>query len=132
VYERPLESDLGALEVVVAEQLHLFRHLAGTDPTHLDSHQHAHRRDPLQSIMRRLAAHLGVPLRHFARLLCCHPAAETDFQSPCGKERLKELRGLCSPVVRHAIQCSGVVLASFAHLKRLVAIAAPNANQDAR
>src|SRR6476620_5539695 len=39
IYERVRQDDREALEVAVAEQLNLFRRLAGADPTHLDSHQ---------------------------------------------------------------------------------------------
>ena len=41
-----------------------FRQLAGGDPTHLDSHQHVHLREPLRSVLIELAAELAVPLRH--------------------------------------------------------------------
>jgi chitin disaccharide deacetylase len=54
------------LETEVARQLARFRGLAGRDPTHLDSHQHVHREEPLRSIMLRLAGELGVPLREFS------------------------------------------------------------------
>lgn len=47
----------------VAGQLETFRSLVGVDPTHLDSHQHAHHDEPLRSILQKLAAELGVPLR---------------------------------------------------------------------
>ena len=53
-------------EVVAAEvqrQIETFRDLIGTDPTHLDSHQHVHRRDPTRTIMTEVARSLGVPLR---------------------------------------------------------------------
>jgi chitin disaccharide deacetylase len=49
----------------VAMQLETFRQLVGADPTHLDSHQHAHHDEPLHSIVQKLAAELGVPLRGF-------------------------------------------------------------------
>jgi predicted glycoside hydrolase/deacetylase ChbG (UPF0249 family) len=156
VYERAPPNDFQGLEAAVFEQLDLFRRLVGSEPTHLDSHQHAHKRNPLQSIVCRLATHLGVPVRHFCtrvsycgafygqneegrpvhgRLrdrflvdtieglqeevteLCCHPAAQLDFQSPYATERLMELKLLCSPVVREAVDRSGVALASFADLK---------------
>jgi chitin disaccharide deacetylase len=54
------------VEAEVAQQLARFRDLAGRDPTHLDSHQHVHREEPLRSIMLRLAGELGVPLREFS------------------------------------------------------------------
>jgi chitin disaccharide deacetylase len=50
-------------EQELSEQLERFRKLIGRDPTHLDSHQHVHRREPLHSAMLDLAAELGVPAR---------------------------------------------------------------------
>jgi predicted glycoside hydrolase/deacetylase ChbG (UPF0249 family) len=155
VYERAPGDDPQALEAAVGEQLELFRRLTGTVPTHLDSHQHVHRQEPLRSIMCRVAAELGVPLRHFnpcvsycgdfyaqddegralherlapsflveiitklnqgATELCCHPAAELDFESPYWEERLRELGTLCAPVVIEALERKRVLLRSFAHL----------------
>ena len=46
-------------------QLERFRELVGRDPTHLDSHQHVHLREPARSALIELAAELGVALRHF-------------------------------------------------------------------
>lgn len=45
--------------------------------------------------------------------LCCHPAAELDFQSSYGVERLQELESLCEPGVREALAAAGVALDSF-------------------
>jgi glycosyltransferase involved in cell wall biosynthesis/predicted glycoside hydrolase/deacetylase ChbG (UPF0249 family) len=53
-----------ALEAEVSAQLGRFRELVGEGPTHLDSHQQAHRREPLRSVLRDLADELQVPLRH--------------------------------------------------------------------
>src|SRR5262249_18609321 len=47
-------------------QLQLFRDIVGREPTHLDSHQHSHVKEPLKSIAIAMAAELGIPLRHFA------------------------------------------------------------------
>jgi len=47
----------------VERQLDAFRRLLGRNPTHLDSHQHVHRQEPVLSIMREVAASLSVPLR---------------------------------------------------------------------
>jgi predicted glycoside hydrolase/deacetylase ChbG (UPF0249 family) len=49
----------------VSRQLDAFRKLVGRDPTHLDSHQHAHRSEPLRSVMAAVGQSLGIPLRHF-------------------------------------------------------------------
>jgi len=65
VYEviPPDDATAGAEEV--NRQLAAFRSLMGRDPTHLDSHQHVHRREPARTVLVELAAELGVPLRHF-------------------------------------------------------------------
>jgi chitin disaccharide deacetylase len=47
-----------------AGQLDKFRELVGAEPTHLDSHQHVHRDEPLRSVLSEMARQLGVPLRH--------------------------------------------------------------------
>jgi predicted glycoside hydrolase/deacetylase ChbG (UPF0249 family) len=56
--------DESAVEDEVARQLAAFREMVGRDPTHLDSHQHVHLRDPVRSVLLGMAAELGVPLRH--------------------------------------------------------------------
>jgi chitin disaccharide deacetylase len=47
----------------IPRQLDRFRALVGRDPTHLDSHQHVHRDEPVATLLARLADRLGVPLR---------------------------------------------------------------------
>jgi predicted glycoside hydrolase/deacetylase ChbG (UPF0249 family) len=59
----PLE-DAGAVAAAVGAQLSTFRDLVGADPTHLDSHQHVHRRAPVHGVLTAIARRLGVPLRH--------------------------------------------------------------------
>jgi chitin disaccharide deacetylase len=61
----------GADEVAaeVERQLGAFRSLVGSDPTHVDSHQHVHHQEPLHSIAVELAGRLGIPLRSFTSLL---------------------------------------------------------------
>ncbi len=54
-----------AVAAEVGRQLEAFRRLLGKDPTHLDSHQHAHRNEPARSVISRLAQSLSVPLRSF-------------------------------------------------------------------
>jgi predicted glycoside hydrolase/deacetylase ChbG (UPF0249 family) len=56
-------DDAIAVADEVARQLKEFQDLLGRDPTHLDSHQHVHREDPVRSVMLELARRLGVPLR---------------------------------------------------------------------
>jgi predicted glycoside hydrolase/deacetylase ChbG (UPF0249 family) len=53
------------IEAAVRAQLASFRELVGADPTHVDSHQHAHRAEPAKIVLQRVAAELGVPLRLF-------------------------------------------------------------------
>src|SRR5439155_5110608 len=38
--------------------------LTGKDPTHLDSHQHIHRSEPVRSTLAEFSDQIGVPLRH--------------------------------------------------------------------
>lgn len=47
-----------------AAQLERFRELTGTDPTHVDSHHHAHASGDRLQIFSELVAPLAVPLRH--------------------------------------------------------------------
>lgn len=56
-------DDGAAVAQEVSNQLRAFRALVGRDPTHLDSHQHVHRSDPLNSILRSCAHELGVAVR---------------------------------------------------------------------
>ena len=60
--------DLEDEEAVIAEfenQLATFRQLVGRSPTHLDSHQHVHLREPGRSVVVRAGHSLGIPVRHF-------------------------------------------------------------------
>jgi predicted glycoside hydrolase/deacetylase ChbG (UPF0249 family) len=59
----PLE-DRRAIYEEISRQLAMFRDLVGRNPTHLDSHQHVHQREPVRSILLEVARDLGVPLRH--------------------------------------------------------------------
>jgi chitin disaccharide deacetylase len=62
VYDFPT-SDGDAVAAEVERQLDSFRRLLGRDPTHLDSHQHVHEKEPVRSILVRLAEELRRPLR---------------------------------------------------------------------
>jgi predicted glycoside hydrolase/deacetylase ChbG (UPF0249 family) len=66
LYEVVPADDRAAVEREVGRQLDCFRDLAGRDPTHLDSHQHVHREEPVRSVLAALAGRLGVPLRHYS------------------------------------------------------------------
>jgi predicted glycoside hydrolase/deacetylase ChbG (UPF0249 family) len=66
VYEvAPLE-DVRAVRSEAWRQLTAFRELTGLDPTHLDSHQHIHRRRALEPVFLDLANELGIPLRGYS------------------------------------------------------------------
>jgi len=58
-------ADPGAVEQVVCAQLSAFRDLVGRNPTHLDSHQNAHIREPVRAIVLRYGLELGIPVRRF-------------------------------------------------------------------
>jgi chitin disaccharide deacetylase len=81
VYEVVPLSDSRVVAEEVARQLAVFRNLLGRDPTHLDSHQHVHREEPVRSVLSALACQLRVPLRD------CHPAVRYcgDFYGQTGK-----------------------------------------------
>jgi predicted glycoside hydrolase/deacetylase ChbG (UPF0249 family) len=64
VYQWVDPGDPRAVAEEVDAQLAAFESLIGSTPTHLDSHQHAHRRDPLLSVLRERADRMRVPLRH--------------------------------------------------------------------
>lgn len=66
LYEVVNRGDAAAVAAECRRQLETFRDLVGRDPTHLDSHQHAHLDEPVRSVAVAIAAELGVPLRHLS------------------------------------------------------------------
>ena len=75
--------DAPAIAAEVDRQINTFRDLLKRDPTHLDSHQHVHRREPLASIARNAAQCLGVPLRHGGEARYCGEFyGQTDVGEP--------------------------------------------------
>jgi chitin disaccharide deacetylase len=66
LYEVVALDDAAAVAAEVSRQLAAFRRLAGREPTHIDSHQHAHKEEPVRSILAGVARELRVPLRHFS------------------------------------------------------------------
>jgi chitin disaccharide deacetylase len=64
-YEVAPADDRAAVEAEVRGQLAAFRRLTASDPSHLDSHQHAHRTEPARTALLAVAEELTVPLRHF-------------------------------------------------------------------
>ena len=65
LYEVIPMSDMRAVADEVFRQVETFVRLVGRKPTHLDSHQHGHRRGPLRMVLSRVAHDLDIPLRHY-------------------------------------------------------------------
>jgi chitin disaccharide deacetylase len=65
VYEVVRTDDPIAVAEEVARQLDTFHSLLGRDPTHLDSHQHVHRSEPIHTILAGHARRLGIVLRSY-------------------------------------------------------------------
>lgn len=63
VYEVVSLKDRTRLADEVSRQLAAFRSLVGKDPSHLDSHQHVHVREPLCGLVTALGRELGIPVR---------------------------------------------------------------------
>ena len=56
--------DATAIAGEVYRQVATFRRLVGRDPSHLDSHQHVHLREPIRTVLIEMALKLTAPLRH--------------------------------------------------------------------
>lgn len=65
LYEVVAPDNAGALARELSRQLDSFKELVGKEPTHIDSHQHVHRSEPLMTIIKETAHRLSVPLRDF-------------------------------------------------------------------
>jgi predicted glycoside hydrolase/deacetylase ChbG (UPF0249 family) len=63
VYEVVPLDDARAVKDEVVRQLAAFRDLMGRDPTHIDSHQHVHRYEPIRSVLIEMGGRLGVAVR---------------------------------------------------------------------
>ncbi len=61
----PLDNPIAVSEEA-SRQLAAFHALLGKEPTHLDSHQNVHLREPVRSVLVELARKLQVPLRHYS------------------------------------------------------------------
>jgi len=67
VYEVTAIDQAESVQEELSRQLIAFRRLLGREPTHIDSHQHVHRGEPILSLARAVAQNLQAPLRHFSR-----------------------------------------------------------------
>lgn len=81
LYEVVDPADAGAVAKECEQQLARFQELTGRNPTHLDSHQHVHRQEPVHSIARAITARLSIPLRHFSP----HVTYRGDFYGQSGR-----------------------------------------------
>ena len=92
-------DDAAAVRGEVDRQLDAFRRLVGREPTHLDSHQHAHRDEPLCGAAIQAARRLGVPLREMTGIGYCggfygQTAEGAPWPEGISMERLVALLGL--------------------------------------
>jgi len=71
LYEVAPSHDEKTVREEAYRQLERFRELLHNDPTHIDSHQHVHLREPMRTVLREIASHLGVPLRHYCPIRYC-------------------------------------------------------------
>jgi len=74
-------ADADAVAAECERQVARFQDLTGRNPTHLDSHQHVHRQEPVRSIALAIAERLSVPLRHFSS----HVTYRGDFYGQSGR-----------------------------------------------
>lgn len=61
----PLDND-PAVASEISRQLAEFRRLVGRNPSHLDSHQHVHRNEPVRSYLAKIACQLSIPMREYS------------------------------------------------------------------
>jgi chitin disaccharide deacetylase len=66
LYEVVPTHDTAAVASELAEQLAVFGRLVGRDPTHIDSHQHVHRWEPVHSVLVEAAHKHAIPLRRYS------------------------------------------------------------------
>src|ERR1041385_6434552 len=63
VYQVVDTGDAEAVRTEIVYQVETFSALVGTNPTHIDSHQHVHLEEPALGILKQIASELGVPVR---------------------------------------------------------------------
>ena len=63
LYEVVSLDDLSAVKCEIEKQLKNFYQIMGKKPTHIDSHQHVHQREPIRTILIENARKLNIPLR---------------------------------------------------------------------
>ena len=81
VYQVVDTDDADAVAAELERQLDRYTALVGRPPTHLDSHQHVHRSEPVRSLVVAAGARLGVPVRGISPQI----AYRGDFYGQSGK-----------------------------------------------
>src|SRR5262249_44540921 len=66
LYQVVPDDDVAGIAREASRQLAAFRRLVGRDPTHVDSHQHAHRGPRVRPIFAQFAGRLGIALRGYS------------------------------------------------------------------
>ncbi|HEY7167617.1 MAG TPA: ChbG/HpnK family deacetylase [Candidatus Binatia bacterium] len=151
-YEVVRLDDEKAVASEILRQIEVFRNILGSNPTHIDSHQHVHVKEPARAILSAISADFGVPLRclstsvrycgdfygqstegrSFPELITavrlidllvevhpgvtelgCHPGYVSDLDTEYREERALEIRALCDPRVRSALEAAEINLISF-------------------
>lgn len=89
LYEVVDTTDVDAVRTEVLRQLDAFERVMGRSPTHLDSHQHAHMREPVRAVVLDTASRLQIPVRSLTEATYCG-----DFyaQWQAGNTQLERIR----------------------------------------
>jgi predicted glycoside hydrolase/deacetylase ChbG (UPF0249 family) len=64
LYEVVALDDVAGVAVEIDRQLDAFQRMVGRAPTHIDSHQHVHRSNPVAKLLAKRAKRLRVPVRN--------------------------------------------------------------------
>lgn len=84
-YERVDPADADAVRAEVDRQLGAFLRLAGHPPTHLDSHQHIHREEPVATVLAEVGDRLGITVRGDVPPIGPTVAYRGDYYGQSGK-----------------------------------------------
>jgi len=66
LYQVVALNEAAAVGAEVSRQLAAFRKLVGRNPSHIDSHQHVHLREPVRSVVLDAAQKLNIPVRELS------------------------------------------------------------------
>src|SRR5262245_31880630 len=88
IYEVVSLDEPAEVRTEAVKQLEPFARLLGRDPTHLDSHQHVHRHEPIRTVLRELADRLNVPLRECSSIRYCGDFYGQDDAGSVSLERV--------------------------------------------